>query len=47
MEWGKAPLLVGMIEDARREGLDVTFDQYPYAATGGRLVGDSATTMGS
>ncbi len=38
-EWGKAPLLVGMIEDARREGLDVTFDQYPYAATGGRLSG--------
>jgi N-acyl-D-amino-acid deacylase len=30
--WGKAPQAVGRVEEARRTGVDVTFDQYPYTA---------------
>jgi N-acyl-D-amino-acid deacylase len=30
--WGKAPALLKMLEDARREGVDVTVAQYPYTA---------------
>ncbi|HEX4951331.1 MAG TPA: D-aminoacylase [Blastocatellia bacterium] len=30
--WGKAPEAIAMIEEARREGLDVTADCYPYDA---------------
>lgn len=30
--WGKAPEAVAMIEDARRRGLDITADCYPYVA---------------
>lgn len=31
--WGKMPQVVAAIEAARREGLDVTADQYPYVAS--------------
>ena len=31
--WGKVKTSLEMIEDARKEGLDATADQYPYAAT--------------
>ena len=30
--WGKAGEALGLIEEARSNGLDVTFDQYPYLA---------------
>ena len=30
--WGKAPLLLEKIDQARKEGLRVNFDQYPYTA---------------
>lgn len=30
--WGKAPEVLDMIDGARRDGLDITFDQYPYPA---------------
>ena len=30
--WGKSDQALGLIEKARAEGLDVTFDQYPYTA---------------
>jgi len=30
--WGKAPALLQMLEDARKNGLDVTVAQYPYTA---------------
>jgi len=30
--WGKAAVALGLIEEARGKGLDVTFDQYPYLA---------------
>jgi N-acyl-D-amino-acid deacylase len=32
--WGEGNHLIEMIENARREGLDVTFDAYPYLAAG-------------
>ena len=31
--WGTSADLLGAIESARAEGLDVTFDQYPYTAS--------------
>jgi N-acyl-D-aspartate/D-glutamate deacylase len=31
--WGKSVDVLRMIDDARAEGLDVTFDQYPFAAS--------------
>lgn len=31
--WGKVRTTVGMMEDARRRGLEVTMDQYPYTAS--------------
>ena len=30
--WGKAPLALAAVEEARRKGIDVVFDQYPYTA---------------
>jgi N-acyl-D-aspartate/D-glutamate deacylase len=36
--WGKSVEAIRMIEDARNEGIDVTADQYPYAASGSSLV---------
>lgn len=32
-QWGKAPELVKKIEDARKKGVKVTCDQYPFTAT--------------
>jgi len=32
--WGQAERLVKIIEDARADGVDVTFDAYPYTAAG-------------
>jgi N-acyl-D-amino-acid deacylase len=31
--WGRSPETVALVEAARREGLDVTVDQYPYTAS--------------
>jgi N-acyl-D-amino-acid deacylase len=35
--WGKLPTVVGLIEDAREEGLDITTDMYTYVAGGTSL----------
>lgn len=35
--WGKSYETIGLIEDARREGIDVTIDQYPYTASSTNL----------
>ncbi|MEZ4772995.1 MAG: D-aminoacylase [Bacteroidia bacterium] len=32
--WGKSREVVEMVENARKEGLDITADQYPYLASG-------------
>lgn len=37
--WGKAREILGLIENARQAGLDVTFDQYPYLASGTSITG--------
>lgn len=37
--WGKSYETIGMVEAARKEGIDVTIDQYPYTA--------SSTNMGT
>ncbi len=37
VNWGKSKTTIGMIEDARKEGLDVTIDQYPYTASSTNL----------
>jgi len=31
--WGKSPMTLGLVEDARRRGLTVTVDQYAYTAS--------------
>ncbi len=31
--WGRSRVTLAMIEKARREGLEVTIDQYPYTAS--------------
>jgi N-acyl-D-amino-acid deacylase len=36
--WSKMPRVIEMIDQARAEGLDVTADMYPYAASGTGLV---------
>ncbi len=38
-QWGKGVQLLQMIEQAREEGLDVSFDQYPYPASGSSITG--------
>ncbi|HVG11757.1 MAG TPA: D-aminoacylase [Flavisolibacter sp.] len=35
--WGKSNITLGLIRQARREGLDVTIDQYPYTASSTNL----------
>jgi N-acyl-D-amino-acid deacylase len=30
--WGRAPQALAKVEEARKDGIDVTFDQYPYTA---------------
>ena len=30
--WGKSPQALARVEEARKQGIDVTFDQYPYTA---------------
>jgi N-acyl-D-amino-acid deacylase len=35
--WGKSNITVGLIENARKEGWDVTIDQYPYTASSTNL----------
>lgn len=35
--WGKTVQLLKIIEDTRRRGVDITFDQYPYIATSTNL----------
>ncbi|HZW48663.1 MAG TPA: D-aminoacylase [Bacillota bacterium] len=37
--WGKAEQVLALLDAARAEGLDVSFDQYPYLASGTSLVG--------
>ena len=31
--WGKSTEIIGLVEKARQEGIDVTVDQYPYVAS--------------
>lgn len=38
-QWGKGPELLEMIDGARKAGLDVTADQYPYPASGSSITG--------
>ena len=42
--WGKAPDVIGMIRRARKDGIEVTADQYPYTASSTSL---SATLISS
>ena len=42
--WGVSPQVLEMIEAGRAEGLDVTCDQYPYAASGGLIAQDTLPT---
>ncbi|MEO8431946.1 MAG: D-aminoacylase [Acidobacteriota bacterium] len=35
--WGSSPRMLEIVEAARREGLDVTMDEYPYAASSSGL----------
>ncbi|MEM1205548.1 MAG: amidohydrolase family protein [Acidobacteriota bacterium] len=35
--WGKIPGVIGMIEGARDQGLDISFEVYPYAAVSTKL----------
>jgi N-acyl-D-amino-acid deacylase len=42
--WGVSPQVLEMIDAARAEGLDVTCDQYPYAASGGLIAQDTLPT---
>lgn len=37
--WGKSTEILRLIEEAREEGLDVAFDQYPYNASGTSFTG--------
>ncbi|WP_126972102.1 N-acyl-D-amino-acid deacylase family protein [Gynurincola endophyticus] len=37
VNWGKSKTTIKMIEDARKEGFDVTIDQYPYTASSTNL----------
>lgn len=37
VNWGKSSDLLRLVEDARREGWDVTIDQYPYTASSTNL----------
>lgn len=36
--WGKTKEAIKLIEDAKKEGLDIAFDVYPYAAYGSGLI---------
>ena len=36
--FGDGPSMVGVIDRARQEGLDVTYDMYPYTAAGCGLI---------
>jgi N-acyl-D-amino-acid deacylase len=47
--WGQAAKVLAFLEDARRSGLDVTWDQYAYTASSttlGQLIPDSAREGG-
>src|SRR5690606_24392231 len=35
--WSRSNVTLGMVANARREGLEVTIDQYPYTASSTRL----------
>jgi N-acyl-D-amino-acid deacylase len=35
--WGQSNMTIGLVEAARREGIDVTVDQYPYTASSTNL----------
>jgi len=48
--WGQADKVLTFLEEARREGLDVTWDQYAYTASSttlGQLIPDSAREGGA
>lgn len=38
VQWGKAPLILEKIDQARKKGINVNFDQYPYTAYGTGLL---------
>jgi len=37
--WGQATAALALLEEAREEGIDISFDQYPYLASGTSLTG--------
>ncbi len=37
--WGHAERIIGFLETARRDGVNIVADQYPYAACGGGITG--------
>ena len=37
--WGQAQAALSLLEKARQEGIDISFDQYPYLASGTSLTG--------
>lgn len=37
VNWGKSTTTLGMVENARKEGIDATIDQYPYTASSTNL----------
>lgn len=37
VNWGKSTVTLGMVEQARKDGIDVTIDQYPYTASSTNL----------
>ncbi|MFP4589495.1 MAG: N-acyl-D-amino-acid deacylase family protein [Candidatus Acetothermia bacterium] len=39
--WGTSKEVLQLVEDARDRGVDATFDQYPYTATGGGIANDT------
>lgn len=39
--WGKSTEILGLIEEARSRGIEISCDQYPYEASGGGIVPDT------
>ena len=37
--WGKSPEVIRIVEEARRQGITITADQYPYPASGSSIAG--------
>lgn len=39
--WGQSKTVLALIEEARRKGVEITCDQYPYEASGGSIIADT------